>query len=229
VADDLRERLGIEAELVPNGWDPDIAGETDGGDDVTGLLDSSRVSLVYTGRFGRGREPAPLVEALGQLARAAPDAAARIELVVAGPLLESERELLATDVSPARIVIAGSLTRERAVALQRAAGALLLIAHPTRSQLANYKLYEYLPAGRPVLALAAGTEAGRIAEAAGSATVPADDVPAIMVALRKLAEGGLPAPNPAARESYSYPAVAQRMADAVELAISRAPAAHAPR
>ena len=38
---------------------------------------------------------------------------------------------MATDVSPARIVVAGSLTRERALALQRAADALLLLASPT--------------------------------------------------------------------------------------------------
>ena len=37
---------------------------------------------------------------------------------------------------------------------QRAADCLLLIAHPVRSQLANFKLYEYLSAGPPILALA---------------------------------------------------------------------------
>ena len=36
-----------------------------------------------------------------------------------------------TDVSPARIVVAGSLPRERALALQRAADALLLLARPS--------------------------------------------------------------------------------------------------
>ena len=73
-----------------------------------------------------------------------------------------------TDVSPARIVVAGSLTRASVpLALQRAADALLLLASPRRTQLLNFKLFEYLAAGRPILALAAGTEAGRVVDGAG--------------------------------------------------------------
>ena len=72
-----------------------------------------------------------------------------------------------------------------AVAIQRAADALLLIAAPRRSQLANIKVFEYLAAGRPILALAAGTEAGRIVlESGGGEVVPSTDVAAIRSALR---------------------------------------------
>ena len=73
------------------------------------------------------------------------------------------------------MVLAGSLPRDRALALQREADALLLLAHPTRSQLLNYKLFEYLAAGRPILALAEGTEAGRVATSVGAEVVRADD------------------------------------------------------
>ena len=100
-----------------------------------------------------------------------------------------------TDVSPARIVVPGSLTRERAVALQRAADALLLLASPRRTQLLNFKLFEYLAAGRPILALAAGTEAGRVVEELGGDAVPADDVAAIVEALRRVVAGELRPPN----------------------------------
>ena len=173
-AEDLRRRGIADPLLIPNGWDPEAA--ADGGAGVTGLLDPERVSLVYTGRFGSyGRDPGPLVEGLGRLAAEDPEAAARIELVVAGPLTEDESSLLSRDVSPARIVRAGSLPRERALALQRAADALLLLAQPTRSQLLNIKLFEYLAAGRPILALAAGTEAGRVVADLGGDTVRADD------------------------------------------------------
>ena len=129
-----------------------------------------------------------------------------------------------TDVSPARIVVAGSLPRERALALQRAADALLLLASPQRTQLLNFKLFEYLAAGRPILALAAGTEAGRVVEEAGGEAVPADDVAAIVGALRRLAAGELRPPSARRREAYSYPAVAERMAEVAE----RAPVALAP-
>jgi glycosyltransferase involved in cell wall biosynthesis len=219
-AEDLRERGIADPLLVPNGWEPDLAGPAD--EAVPPSLDSGRVSLVYTGRFGsHGRDPAPLVAALGRLAAESPEAAARVELVVAGPLTERERALLDADVSPARIVVLGSLERPRALALQRAADALLVLASPTRSQLANLKLFEYLAADRPILAIAGGTEAGRIVEEAGGVLARADDETSIVTALRRLAAQELAPPRPESRERYSYPALAERMAEAVELAIER--------
>lgn len=228
VADDLRERLGIEPSLVPNGWDPELV-EPDAGGHAGGILDPERISLVYTGRFGSyGRDPSPLVQALSELARTHPAVASRLELVVAGPLTEAEAELMRTDVSPARILVAGSLPRERALALQRAADALLLVASPQRTQLLNFKLFEYLATERPILALAAGTEAGRVVEETGGAAVPADDVAAIVGALRRLAAGELEAPEPGVSGAYSYPSVAERLAEVAEGAVASARARRSP-
>jgi glycosyltransferase involved in cell wall biosynthesis len=214
-ADDLRRRGIAEPELVPNGWDPEL--EPQAGAVPDGVLDPERVSLLYTGRFGSyGRDPGPLVEALGRLAREDPEAAAALELVIAGPLTEAEAPLFAADVTPARIVVAGSIAREQALALQRAADALLLIAQPTRSQLLNIKLFEYLAAGRPILALADGTEAGRVVSEVGGTSVRADDPAAIAAALARMARGRLSAPSPDAVAPYAYPAPAQRMADVIK-------------
>lgn len=219
-AEDLRRRGIAEPLLVPNGWDPELVPAGDG--EPTGLLDPDRVSLVYTGRFGSyGRDPRPLVEALARLARDDADAAATLELVVAGPLSADEAALMATDVSPARIVAAGSLEREHALALQREADALLLVAQPTRSQLLNIKLFEYLAAGQPILALAGDTEAGRVVERIGGETVRADDVAAIAAALARVAGGELEAPAAEAIAPFTYPAPAERMAEAMEIAIAR--------
>jgi len=221
-ADDLRQRGIADPLLVPNGWDPEDVPPS-GGASETGdrLLDPTRTSLLYTGRFGSyGRDPRPLIAALGTLARSDLEAAAKLELVVAGPLTEAERELLTTDVSPARIVVAGSVPRERALSLQRDADALLLIASPARSQLLNLKLFEYLASGTPILALAGGTEAGRVVGELGGEVAPADDPGAIEASLRRLASGVLPAPAPDAVRAYSYPAPAERMAEAVERAIA---------
>ena len=223
VAHDLRQRLGIEPQLVPNGWDPDLIEPDEAGGDAAGILDPDRVSLVYTGRFGSyGRDPAPLVRALGELGRTDGETASHLELVVAGPLTAAEAELMRTDVSPARIVVPGSLTREGAIALQRAADALLLLASPRRTQLLNFKLFEYLATGRPILALAAGTEAGRVVQEMGGDAVPADDVAAIVEALHRVVAGELRPPNATAREAYSYPAVAERMAEVAEGAVASA-------
>ena len=132
----------------------------------------------------------------------------------------TRRELFAADVAPARIVLAGSLERERALALQREADALLLVAQPQRSQLLNIKLFEYLASGTPILALAAGTEAGRVAGDLGAEVAPADDPEAIVVALARVAAGQLTAPAAGAVDAYTYPAPAAQMEDAVEAAIA---------
>jgi glycosyltransferase involved in cell wall biosynthesis len=216
----LRRRGIAEPVLIPNGWDPELAPEAEhpGG---TTPFDPERVSLLYTGRFGSyGRDPGPLVEGLARLARDDPGAAARLELVIAGPLTDAEAALFARDVSPARIVLAGSVPRDRALALQRAADALLLVAQPARSQLLNIKLFEYLASGRPILALAAGTDAGRVVEEIGGEVVRADNPAAIAGALARLVDDGLTEPDPAAIRPYTYPAPAERMADAVEAAMA---------
>lgn len=220
-ATDLRARGVADPLVIANGWDPETVPEVE--HSTTGLLDEGRVSLVYTGRFGTyGRDPRPLVEALGLLASRDAQAAARLELVIAGPLTADEERLLDTDVSPARIVRLGSVERERALALQREADALVLIAHPTRSQLLNIKLFEYLAARRPILALAAGTEAGRIVEEVDAGeTVRADDREAIAAALAHAAAGSLEPPPADAVASYVYPAPAEGMAEAIETAIAR--------
>src|SRR5207244_10830242 len=87
VAHDLRQRLGIEPQLVPNGWDPDLIEPDEAGGDAAGILDPDRVSLVYTGRFGSyWRDPAPPVRALGELGRTDGPPAPTPHLGVAGPL-----------------------------------------------------------------------------------------------------------------------------------------------
>jgi glycosyltransferase involved in cell wall biosynthesis len=219
-AEDLRRRRIADPVVIANGWDPELAPDLEA-PTAGEPFDPQRVSLLYTGRFGSyGRDPTALVEGMRLLARGDPDAAAKLELVIAGPLTEAEKELFASDVSPARIVRAGSLPRERALALQRGADALLLIAQPTRSQLLNIKLFEYLDSGKPILALAAGTEAGRVVDEIGGKAVRADDPEAIAAALATVANRELAPPAPAAVQPYTYPAPAERMARVAESVIS---------
>jgi glycosyltransferase involved in cell wall biosynthesis len=220
-AEDLRSRLGLESVLVPNGWDPDEAEDRQDKPGLPPELDPDRLSLVYTGRFGSyGRDPGPLLAALEQLAREDAETAEGMELVVAGPLTEEETALfLGANADPARIKLLGSLAPATARALQRQADGLLLVASARRSQLANFKLFEYLSAGRPLLALAQGTEAGRIAKEAGGEVVAADDQAGIAALLGRFAAGELEAPRTDARDEYAYPGPAERMAAAVESAI----------
>ncbi len=231
LVDYFRDELGADAALVPNGWDPE---QLDGAaaDSHAGhaLLDPERVSLVHAGRLEVvGRNPAPLVEALRRLASDDPGAAARLELVFAGTFTERERALLSEDVAPARIVVAGNLPREDALALQRAADGLLLITAGPRTHEVTGKVFEYLGVGRPILALAEGTEAARVVREAGAGlTVPPGDADAARSALEAFARGEVAPPADDARRAWAYPAVAESMAQQVER-VTAARAARASR
>jgi glycosyltransferase involved in cell wall biosynthesis len=221
-ATDLRARAIADPSVIANAWDPDEAPGAEARAAAAGLLDPGRTSLLYTGRFGSyGRDPEPFVAALARLAAGSPEQAGKLEVVVAGPLRPDEQALFERpDLLPVKVTLLGSLGREQTLALQRAADALLLLAQPARSQLVNFKLFEYLAAGVPVLALAAGTEAGRIAADAGvEPIVAADNRGAILAALRRLLDGGLAGPDPDAAGRYSYPAAAEAMSAALEEAM----------
>ncbi len=220
-AADLRERGIADPVVIANAWDPDQDPGPEAGSAAAGLLDAGRITLLYTGRFGSfGRDPAPFVEGLARLARSSPRSAGRLEVAIAGPLQPQERALLErSDLQPIKVTLLGSLERETSLALQRRADALLILAQPARSQLVNFKLFEYLAAGTPILALAAGTEAGRVAAEAGVAPiVPANDPRAIATALADLLNDGLRGADPSATTRYSYPAAAEAMADVLEQA-----------
>jgi glycosyltransferase involved in cell wall biosynthesis len=222
-AADLRDRGIADPLVIANGWDPDQDPGTDAIAAARDRLDAGRTSLLYTGRFGSyGRDPAPLVEGLARLARSSPELAGKLELAIAGPLQPAERALFERrDLQPVEVTLLGSLEREVSLALQRAANALLLLAQPTRTQLVNFKLFEYLAAGRPILALAAGTEAGRLAAEAGTdPIVAADDPEAIATALATLLDDRLTGPDPAAASRFRYPSPAEAMSQVLERALT---------
>jgi glycosyltransferase involved in cell wall biosynthesis len=224
VAEDLDARIGARSTVVPHGFDPELIASVEQGEAAAqSLLDPERVSVVYTGRFGaHERDHVPLARALRALAAEEPAVAERIELVIAGSMRPEERELL-EGLAPLRVSLLGALPHRRALGLQRAADVLLLFGS-RRAQVANLKLYEYLGAARPILALAEGTEAGRIVAETGGLVVPADDPRAIQAAFRRAARGDLSDPDPESTRKYAYPGPAEQMADAVESAIARATA-----
>jgi len=223
-AADLRERAIAEPVVIANAWDPDQDPDSGARAAAAGLLAADRTSLLYTGRFGSyGRDPGPLAAGLERLARSSPRLAAKLELAIAGPLQPGERALFERpELQPIRISVLGSLPRQVALALQRRADALLLLAQPARSQLVNFKLFEYLAAGVPILALAAGTEAGRIAADAGIDPIaPADDPESIATAVAELLHGRVSGPDPQAVGRYGYPDAAAAMAAVLAAAAGR--------
>jgi glycosyltransferase involved in cell wall biosynthesis len=226
IVDDFRRRLGVDAAYVPNAWDPELEPAEPAPD--TPALAEDLVSLVHTGTLsgGWGRDPGPLLAALRALLAEDPDLPSRLELVLAGrPKAEEAR--LFTEGGLARLVrVTGLVSREAALELQRRADALLLLTSPHSRSEATGKLFEYLGARRPILALAEGNEAARIVTSTRTGTtVPPDDSHAIAAALRALAVGDLPPYEPRGLDRHLFPDPAAAVAGQVEAAIAARQAA----
>ena len=221
IAGDLSVRLGVSAEWVPNGWDPDLEPASSREQPVS--RSDAQVTLVHTGTLAGawGRDPAPFLRALRMVTDAADGK--RCRLVHAGRLTQEEFALIERAGLSGVVEYRGILARPDALALQRSADALVLLTSRHVSE-ATGKLFEYLAAGRPILALADGNEAARIVQETGTGiTVPPDDVAAIAAALRAVVSGELArAYEPRGLDQYTYPAPAEAMAALVEEAIRRA-------
>jgi glycosyltransferase involved in cell wall biosynthesis len=219
IADDLAGRLGAESRWVSNGWDPAEVRSDDGATapkDEPGVL-----KLVYTGQLWgpRGRTPEPFFRAMKRVASEVD--APQLRLIHAGTVVPEDRVLIARTGVADLIEHVGLLDRSEVSALQRSGDVLVLITSAD-SQQATGKLFEYLSAGKPILALADGNEAERLVRETGTGVVvPPDDVDAIADALRRAARGDLAreyAPNGV--EQYAYPHLAEQMADVIEQAIA---------
>ncbi len=221
IADDARTRLAAPSAYVPNGWDPQL----DAASEATELLDRDRVNVVHTGTLSGswGRDPQPLFAAMRRLAAERPAVAAQLRLVLAGQLNTDDRRLLSELDLGTAVEHVGNLSRGAALALQRDADALLLLTSPTHVSEATGKLFDYLTAGRPIIALASGNEASRIVGETGTGVlVHPRDVDGIVRALEALVDGTLTdsyAPRSLAR--YVYPGPAEEVAEVVERAIAR--------
>jgi glycosyltransferase involved in cell wall biosynthesis len=221
VGDDFRERLGVDAAYVPNGWDPELAAQADGA--APPHVDDDRFTLVHTGKLsgGWGRDPGPLLEAIGRLEDDA-STRGRIELLLAGRLDSDEQRLIERHGLGDAVRHVGEVTRAQSMALQRRADALLLLTSPTLVWELPGKVFEYVGARRPVLALARGNEAARVVDELGIGwTVPPDDVGQIADALRAAIAGRL-ADDYAPRDldRVIYPAPAHALAGEIERAIA---------
>jgi len=215
IAQDLAERFGVRAETLTNGFDPE---ERVDEAVAEGLVDPERFSLVHTGRMSVvGRDAAPLLDAIAQLRSDEPDLGERFEVVLAGAVTESEEARLRARAPEGTLRLLGAVERPRALALQRAADVLVVLAHGVSVRsVATGKLFEYLSAAKPILVLGTETEAARIVAGTGTGlAVPAGDPAAIAAALRRLAAGDVPERDDAAVAQYAYPAVAARLAELV--------------
>jgi glycosyltransferase involved in cell wall biosynthesis len=218
IVEDVQARLGLEAVLITNGYDPeDLQADSWRTDS---LLRQERHSLVHTGRLSlAGISLVPLLDGLRIVKTEDPEVARRLEVVFAGSLTEDERRLLAAPDLDDTVRFVGWLERSSVLSLQRTADTLLVVAGGSgRRSVATGKLYEYLAARRPIVVLGEETEAARIVREAGAGfAVSASDSHAIAGALRRAVTAPASPFAPGVAAQYAYPALAERLARVIEL------------
>jgi glycosyltransferase involved in cell wall biosynthesis len=223
IAVDFADRFAADARCIPLAWDPAL--EASVAVATPPELPPGCFSLVHTGGLTvpKRRDPTVLFAALRRLVDESPQIANRVRLVVAGVLTDTERQALGQPGLEQITVDVGVLGRADAVALQRKADALLLIATGEHRSTVTGKLCEYLSAGRPIVAIAGDNEASRIVRETGTGIVLSPtDVDGIAAVLREAATSGLVGHyHPHGLERYRFPAPASAFAEAVEAAIER--------
>jgi hypothetical protein len=153
------ERLGArQVHLVPNGHDPDLQP----GGSMTPVGEDGRARLVYTGSlYPRGQDPLPLLRALAALGRSQPDVAGRLRLVVAGPTCDRWKRLAREAGASQFLEDRGVVSHLDALKLQREASCLVAVDwSPSAAGVMTSKVYEYLFAEAPILAVGGGTDSG---------------------------------------------------------------------
>jgi glycosyltransferase involved in cell wall biosynthesis len=171
--------------------------------------------VVHTGAIYVGRDPRPVLDAVHLLdvAGQLPDA----EVAFYGPPPEGGLDLAAEAAArglSGRVEVGGQVPYDRALREMAGADVLLLMDTPGRTVGVPAKLYEYIGAGRPVLAL--GEAGGDLADVLGRGgvphrIVPPGDAPAAAHALAELAAEAR-APAPPARDVFSREAITGRLA-----------------
>ena len=142
----LRAMHGLPVAVIPNGWDPDDLPV--GAGEERGRASEGRFRIVYTGLlYGEQRDVSPLLAAM----RALPEV--QVELY-GRQFAYAEAQARRFGVAD-RVHFHPPVPREEALALQRGADALLLALwnDPREKGVYTGKLFEYLAAGRPILAI----------------------------------------------------------------------------
>jgi glycosyltransferase involved in cell wall biosynthesis len=231
-ADDLRHPAGSPGprrlEHLPNGFEPGAPDETaaDAG------VPSESFVLAFTGTIALMPDTEVLLEALHDLLGRRPEARRRLRAKLVGPF-ESYHADRATALGLTGIVeFTGPRAHAATRALQRRAD-LLLLWKPRGEgyrTMVPGKLYEYLDAGRPVLALLDPTdEAAELVRRGGGEVLPPGDRVSLAAAIERhyLAwkEGRAPAAaRPGWLDSHERPRLAGQLAGWLDALTAARPA-----
>lgn len=202
---------------LPNGYDRETFDGLTGSTPARAPGSPSR--LVHAGAIYHGRDPRPVLDALKALSIDTPDVdRLHLEANFLGPPPESGLDLVGE--AHARgidglVTVAGQVPYARALQEMVAADILLLMDSPGRTVGVPAKLYEYIGAGRPVLAL--GERGGDLEWVLARSGIPYRIAPpgnaaAITEALAGLARETATSAPARGTDQFSREAIAGRLA-----------------
>lgn len=172
--------------VIPMGFDPEVFAEAH-------PVRREKFTMTHFGNFYGPRSPGPFLTALSECVREDPDLARRVEVLFLGgfdPPLRALTEEIITRGGLSEIVrLKGTVPYTTGLQDVVSSDVLLLVTDPGgygRHHIPS-KLYEYLAAGRVILALAPeGAVAGVMRATGAGMLVPPDDVGQIRQAIASL-------------------------------------------
>jgi glycosyltransferase involved in cell wall biosynthesis len=207
---------------LPNGYEPEELPGAEGAAPLT--RDAEHFTLVFTGTLSLMPDTEVLLEALHELLARRPEARRRIRARLAGPFDTGYEDRALALGLKGIVEFPGPLAHGEARALQRRADLLLLWKPRGFRTMVPGKLYEYLDAGPPILALLTPDDeaAGLVSRAGGTCLAPGDraslaaEIERRYLAWRGGAESavasGAPAPRPAGLEEHTRARLSARLA-----------------
>jgi glycosyltransferase involved in cell wall biosynthesis len=177
---------GARATCIYNGYDAeDFAGTATEGVQREGYR------LVYLGTLWALTDAAPLVAGVSRLAAESPALAKGLEVVVAGRRTPEQTAVLrGLDALPCRVRLVDYVEHGEAVRMMREASGLLLLLSgvPSAERIVPAKLFEYMAARRPIVAVVPEGECRELLRAHPVASIadPADPAAVAAALAREL-------------------------------------------
>jgi len=155
----LRDKFCATArvEYIYNGFDPDDFANSSSDELLSTLSTDGFYRLAYIGTLWNLTDAAPLVTAVELLSKTRPEIARRLELVFAGRRTGPQEMLLSRlEGLPCKLVRLPYVNHGEAMRLLRSASGLcvLLANTPDAGRVVPAKIFEYMAALRPIVAIA---------------------------------------------------------------------------
>jgi glycosyltransferase involved in cell wall biosynthesis len=214
----LREDMLSKCRILPNGFDPADYG-------VPASAASAQFRIVYTGSFyGELRIPDPFLRGLHAWLAASPHVRDDVQVLFQGSIYPQHRQLIHDLELDDVVQVTGSVPHHQAIEAQQSASVLLLVMGKGEgTAILPGKVFEYLGAQRPILAVVHpnGESADLVRRTNTGVVVDPDDTEAMVRALADLyskwEQGGIPyTPDVEQVNRYSRVEQARQLSDLFE-------------